>query len=56
MALRGDPSRVRCSFLCREDVVDQIDSIARENNIDREEALRQLVHIGLDDVNSDSSG
>lgn len=55
MAQRGDPSRVRCTFLCRQEVVDRIDSLARENNVDREEAVRQLVCIGLEEVNSDSS-
>jgi|GEM_PF-2126389 len=55
MAQRGDPSRVRCSFLCRQEVLDRIDRLARENNVDREEAVRQLVTIGLDEVNSETS-
>lgn len=55
MAQRGDPSRVRCTFLCRPELVDRIDAIARENNVDREEAVRQLVSIGVEEVNSETS-
>lgn len=55
MAQRGDPSRVRCSFLCREEVVDRIDAIARQHSVDREEAVRQLVEIGLEELNSETS-
>lgn len=55
MAQRGDPSRVRCTFLCRRDLRDRIDDLARKNDIDREEAIRQLVSIGLEEVNSATS-
>ncbi|MFB6104827.1 MAG: ribbon-helix-helix domain-containing protein [Halobacteriaceae archaeon] len=55
MAQRGDPSRVRCSFHCRPELIDRIDRLARENNVDRSEAVRQLVTIGLDEVNSGTS-
>lgn len=47
-----EPARDSCSFLCSTELIDRIDSLARENDVNREEAVRQLVYIGLGEVDS----
>lgn len=47
------PPRDSCSFLCSPELLDRIDTLARENNVNREEAIRQLVYIGLGEIDTD---
>ena len=40
----------RLSFVCGEGLAQQVDSLAREYGLSRQEVLRQLVQTGLEEV------
>lgn len=52
MSQRENPPQDSCSFLCSPELIDRIDDLARQNDVNREEAVRQLVYIGLGEVNN----
>lgn len=53
MSQRENPPQDSCSFLCSPELIDRIDTIAQQNNVNREEAVRQLVYIGLGEITTD---
>lgn len=42
--------RVRLDFVCDPALAEEVDELARENDVAQEEALRQLIEIGLEEV------
>jgi len=54
MSSHDTPSQDSCSFRCSPELIDRIDAIAREHDVNRDEAVRQLVYIGLGQVDSNT--
>jgi predicted DNA-binding protein len=40
----------RLSFVCGEAVADRIDALAREYGLHRQEVLRQVIEVGLEEI------
>lgn len=41
------------SVVCEEDLAERIDSLAREYELTRQEVLRQLITVGLEELEGD---
>jgi predicted transcriptional regulator len=45
----------RLSFVCDEDLLEQVDVLAREYDLSRQEVLRQAVEVGIETIENDHS-
>lgn len=51
----AEAPRARLSFPCDRRLAERVEELARRNGVPPEEALRQLVELGLEEVSSDAS-
>ena len=42
----------RLSVVCEEDLAERVESLAREYNLPTQEVLRQIIEVGLDEIES----
>jgi hypothetical protein len=51
-SVNPDPNigRVRLDFVCDPALAEEVGELARENDVEQAEALRQLIEIGLEEV------
>jgi len=40
----------RLSVVCEEDLADRVESLARQYNLPTQEVLRQIIEVGLDEI------
>lgn len=40
----------RLSVVCEEDLAERVEALAREYNLPTQEALRQIIEVGLDEI------